>query len=52
MNAEEFRKKFGLKPKEPSRSIEEIYNSLKLDPRSLQRDGYYVFRTLVTRALY
>lgn len=52
MDAEEFRKKFGLKPKQPSRSIEEIYNSLKLDPRSLQRDGYYVFRTLVTRALY
>ena len=52
MNAEEFRKKFGLKPKQPSRSIEEIYNSLKLDPRSLQRDGYYVFRTLVTRSLY
>jgi len=52
MNANEFRKKFGLKPKEPSRSIEEIYNSLKLDPRNLQRDSYYVFRTLVTRALY
>ena len=52
MNAEEFRKKFGLKQKEKSRSIEEIYNSLKLDPRSLQRDSYYVFRTLVTRALY
>lgn len=52
MDAEEFRKKFGLKPKQPSRSIEEIYNSLKLDPRSLQRDGYYVFRTLVTRSLH
>ena len=52
MNAEEFRKKLGLKPKEKSRSIEEIYNSLKLDPRSLQRDSYYVFRALVTRALY
>lgn len=51
MNAEELRKKFGLKQKEKSRSIEEIYNSLKLDPRSLQRDSYYVFRTLVTRAL-
>ena len=52
MDAEEFRKKFGLKPKQPNRSIEEIYNSLKLDPRSLQRDGYYVFRTLVTRSLH
>lgn len=52
MDAEDLRKKLGLKPKETSRSIEEIYNSLKLNPRSLQRDGYYVFKTLVTRALY
>lgn len=52
MNADELSKKLNLKPKESSRRIEEIYNSLKIDPRSLQRDGYYVFRTLVNRALY